>query len=263
MPKDPIRAVVVDDEPLARGLIVGLAAAHQGLSIVGQAGTGAGALRLIAETRPDLAFLDIKMPDIDGIELMRRLRELSNPPFIVLVTAFDQFAIDAFELDALDYLVKPIEKLRFKRSVERASEAVRSTHMQRLCREMVSVAAGEQRAVSGAPDAHVIIRQRDELIRVAENDILWLEAASQYVRIHTASDSFLVAEPLNKYHAKLDANNFVRVHRSAVINVARIVRISKNANGTHDLQLTDGTSITLSRSRKQLVRSLLRRMSAD
>ena len=251
-----IRVVIADDEPLARQLLERLVGAQPGLSIVGVAHSGHAAERLIAATKPDLVFLDIEMPEMTGVELTASLRASQASPLVIFITAFDRFATEAFDLDVLDYLVKPIAKERFSRAIERARKAICSRRAREPDEQATSVASPSVgRSIHGAPS--VTIRQRDELIRVPENDIYWLEAASQYVNVHTRNGSFLVAEPLKKYFARLAGPFFRRVHRSAVVNVNVVRRISRRPNGVHELQLANGAVVPLSRSRRALLPELL------
>jgi two-component system LytT family response regulator len=251
-----IKVVIADDEPLARQLLVHLVRAQPGLSIVGVAENGAVAERMIVESQPDLVFLDIKMPRMGGVELTESLRGSKRVPLIVFVTAFNRFAPDAFDLDVLDYLVKPVAKERFARAVDRARRAIRSRRVQALGEQIAAVAASDAERVE-EDDPYVVIKQRDELVRVLESDIFWLEAASQYVNIHTRDESFVVAEPMKKYFSRLTLPDFRRVHRSAVVNVSKVQRILKRPNGVHELELINGIGVPLSRSRKALVRELL------
>ena len=226
------------------------------MTVVGMANDGESARRLVEETAPDLVFLDVEMPKLSGVDLAASWRQRPDKPYVVFVTAFDRYAIRAFDLDALDYLVKPIDRHRLARSVERAKKAICSMRL-RVLAEKIAAATATGAMETPPHDRHIVIRQRDELLRIAESDIFWLEAASQYVRVHTASADYIIAEPMNKYHAKLTSDAFVRVHRSAVVNVHKIERVLKKANGTHELQLGNGVRVPLSRSRKALVDGFL------
>lgn len=250
-----ITVVIADDEPLARQLLARLIKAQPGLSIVGTAESGDEALRKIVEAEPDLVFLDVKMPKLTGVELTESLKSMPRKPLVVLVTAFDRFATEAFDLDVLDYLVKPVAKDRFARTIERARHAIRAKRVQELGERIAAVATSE--SADTDDDPFVIIRQRDELVRVRERDIYWLEAASQYVNIHTRDDCYVVAEPLKRYFARLQSPTFRRVHRSAVVNVGKIRRVLRRPNGVHELELANDDRVALSRSRKALVEELL------
>lgn len=251
-----IKVVIADDEPLARRLLVRLVDAQNDLSIAGVAHNGRNAESMIAELRPDLVFLDVNMPKMTGVEITEAIQQMPVAPFVVFVTAFDHYATTAFDLDVLDYLVKPIEKERFARAVDRARKAIKARRVEELGQEIAAVASPEpERPTSDAP--YVIIKQRDELIRVPEDDIYWLEAASQYVNIHTKDEQYVVSEPLKRYFSRLASPAFRRVHRSAVVNVQKVHRVLRRANGVHELELANGTRVALSRSRRALVDELL------
>jgi DNA-binding LytR/AlgR family response regulator len=181
-----IQVVIADDEPLARQLLVRLVREHGDLTVAGVADNGDTALRMVRETAPDLVFLDIRMPGMTGVELATAFRSLPACPLVVFVTAFDGYATEAFDLEVLDYLVKPVEKQRFVRAVDRARKALCARRVRDLGERIAAVATthGENPVGNGA-DPYVIVKQRDELIRIPERDIYWLEARSQYVSIHT------------------------------------------------------------------------------
>ena len=244
-----IRVVIADDEPLARQLLTRLVDSQPDLLTVGVAETGEAAWQLIRKTRPDLVYLDIKMPEMNGVELAAALRAQGNSPYIVFVTGYNQYATRAFDLDALDYLVKPIAKDRFRQSVERARKAIGADRLQEPGDGIGAVAADR--------DTRLTLRQGDELLRIDERDVYWLEAASQYVRVHTASHSYVVAESLNRFLQKLSPQLFKRVHRSAAINVSKVDRVLRRANGVHELKLCNGTAVPLSRSRRRQVSAFL------
>lgn len=250
-----IKVVIADDEPLARQLLSRLVNAQQGLTIVGIAEDGATAEQLIRQMQPDLVFVDVNMPRMNGVELTEALHAMTDAPLVIFVTAFDRFATRAFDLDVLDYLVKPIGKSRFTRAVERARKAIKSRQVQILGEEIAAVAS--PKGQEPAEQAFVMIKQRDELIRVPERDIYWLEAASQYVNIHTRDCCYVVAEPLKRYFSKLSSPDFKRVHRSAVVNVRKVRRVLRRPHGVHELELANGVGVALSRSRKALVQELL------
>lgn len=244
-PGRDLRVVIADDEPLARRLLARLVETEPGLLVVGVATDGEHARQLIAETRPDLVFLDIMMPRLSGVELMRRFGDDPWQPRVIFVTAFDHYAAKAFDLDALDYLVKPIEKARFARAVERARQA------------LTKATERSDADAAAATTASVRIRQGDEIVDVPERAIGWLEAASQYVRIHTGDRTFIVAETLGAFHRRLRSQAFIRVHRSAVVNVTRVARVLRRSNRVHELELDTGDRVPLSRSRRRLLADIL------
>jgi two-component system LytT family response regulator len=256
--EEKIRAIIADDEQLARQLLVTLADEQPDLSIVGLAENGDAAIRMIDAIKPDLVFLDVMMPKIDGIELMQSFSQKPDRPYVVFVTAFDEYAVRAFDLDALDYLVKPIERDRFAQTVARARAAIHAKRAQRLGEKVAAVSArADSSRQARNKESCVIVKRRDELIQIPENDIYWLEAASQYVHIHTQSNHYVVSESLNRYHARLSPDLFVRVHRSAVVNISKVKRVLRKQNGVHELKLENGAGVPLSRSRRTMVNEFL------
>lgn len=253
-----IRVIIADDEPLARQLLMRLVDAQPDLALVGVAETGESAWQMIRKARPDLVFLDIKMPEMNGVELAGLLRSHERSPYVVFVTGYNRYATRAFDLDALDYLVKPIAKERFRQSVDRARKAICADRLQELG-EKIAAVAGHDTGVAGtdARDVQLMLRQGDELLRIDERDVYWVEAASQYVRVHTDTHSYVVAEPLKRFLEKLSPHLFRRVHRSAAINVSKVDRVLRRANGVHELRLCNGVSVPLSRSRRRQVAAYL------
>lgn len=262
-PGDPaaataIRVVIADDEPLARQLLARLVDNQPDLLLVGAAETGEGAWQLIRKTRPELVFLDIKMPQMNGVELAGMLHAEGSRPYVVFVTGYNQYATRAFDLDALDYLVKPIAKDRFRQSVERARRAICADRLQELGERIAAVAGQDTGSGGGdARDVQLTLRQGDELLRIDERDVYWIEAASQYVRVHTETHSYVVAESLNRFLQKLSPDLFQRVHRSAAINVSKVDRVLRRPNGVHELKLCNGVAVPLSRSRRKQVDRIL------
>ncbi len=258
-PSTQVSTLVVDDEELARRLVGSFVRRDPELLLVGECEDGAEALDFIERRRPDLVFLDVQMPVMNGIELARRVARLDVVPYIVFVTAFDEFAIDAFELDALDYLVKPVEKARFRASVERAKVALRDREMLGLTARLLRL--GRQVTGSGAerPDAQELtIRDGNEVLQLTTDDIVWIEAANQYVQIHTEGRSYTVGESLGQYAKRIEDPRFFRIHRSALVNAAAVRRVTRQRNGTHLLELVVGEPLVVARSRAAIVPDILR-----
>lgn len=258
-PDVPIPTLVVDDEPLARNLVSALVRREPDLALAGECGDGASALDAIATLEPDLVFLDIHMPVLDGLAVVERLATLDHVPYVIFVTAFDDHAIRAFELNALDYLVKPLEKERFRSAVDRAKTAIRNREMLSLTERLLALG----RHVSDSrkrPDGEheLMVRSGDTLAQITTGDILWVEAANQYVQIHTAAKSYTVSESLSRYAKRIRDPRFFRIHRSALVNVAAVTRVTKKSNGTHRLRLSNGDSLTVARSRASMIPSILR-----
>lgn len=255
-----ISTLVVDDEVLARNLISSLVRREPGLMLIGECANGAAALEVIESSRPDLVFLDIQMPVMGGLAVAERLAGEDHLPYIIFVTAFDEYAIRAFELNALDYLVKPIEKDRFRAAVTRARKAIRDREMLALTERLFRLnrMANSERQHSDDCLQELTVRSGDAIIQLTTNDVIWIEAANQYVHIHTETRTYTVSESLGQYSKRLNDPRFFRVHRSALVNGAAVAGVSRQRNGTHLLRLRSGQTLVLARSRASMVPGILR-----
>jgi len=239
---------IVDDEPLARDLIRALVSQHQDLHVVGEA-AGADGAALIARTRPDIMFLDIQMPEVDGF----RLLELVGPeavPAVVFVTAYDRYALRAFEVHALDYLLKPIDERRFATALEHAKKSARGRRNGEVDARIAKLLA--ERASSRS---RFLVPVRGKVVVVDAEHIDWIEAADYYVSLHVSSPagsvSHLLRETMDDLEKQLDQDKFVRVHRSAIVNIDRVREIHPLFRGDCTVVLADGARVKLSRSRRK------------
>ena len=253
-----IRVLVVDDEPLARTLICRLVEKDADMLIIGTCSNGAEAMHKIDTLHPDLVFIDVQMPEKSGVEVVEKTTGAEGAPCFVFVTAFDQYAVRAFEVDALDYLLKPIQSDRFLAAILRAKKAIQQRRIRSLSRQIAKVESSYEGASDRAEDPHFTVRRGDELVSLAVSDIVWIEAAGQYVNVHTDRESYIVAESLKSYHKRLPDSMFIRVHRSAVVNRQKLARIFRRRNGVHSLELRDGSVVPLARSRKKMLNDLLK-----
>ncbi len=252
-----IKVLIVDDEPLAQRLIRSLVDNEPGLTAIGCCSDGAQARQEILKLKPDLVFLDVQMPKMSGVELMKGLSRTQALPYVVFVTAFGQYAVQAFDVDALDYLLKPVDEERFRIAVERAKKAIQQKRLRVLSEQIAEVTTSLSQPGSQDGKTHLIVKRGDELIRLSVDEIVWLEAASQYVKVHTTDSTYLVAESLKHYQRRLPRHLFTRIHRSAVVNRTRLSRVFKRPNGVHALELDNGTILSLARSRRGLLTDLL------
>jgi len=233
-----IRALIADDEPLARRGIRQLLAPHPDVTVVAEARNGAEAVRLLREHRPELVFLDVQMPELDGFAVLRA-PGADAPPAVVFLTAYDTFAVRAFEARALDYLVKPVEEARFEDALARVRERA---HARRVVRRLlVPTAAGE--------------------LLLDPDEIDWIEADDYYAAVHARGRRHLLRESLASLATRLDAERFVRAHRSAIVNVARVRELRAEPSGETVLVLRDGTRVPVSRRRREHVVQTLRRLA--
>lgn len=264
-PSSRLRVVIVDDEPLARrGLEIRLA--DEDVDIVGQYGDGASAIAALRDDRPDLVFLDVQMPGIDGFETLRRI-PAAQMPLVVFVTAYDHYAIRAFEASAVDYLLKPVEDGRLSQALTRVRQARARRDADTHCAHLLGL-IGE---LSGKPpltlddalrpDALERLRAEDKLavrdggrtVRVDLRSIRWIDAAGDYMCIHTDGDgpngrTLVLRATMRQLERQLDALRFPRIHRSTIVNASRIVETRPHTNGECFLRLDCGQELKLSRS---------------
>lgn len=227
-----IRTVVVDDEPLARSSLKVLLRQDPAVELVSECGSGMEALREIRGKKPDLVFLDVQMPECDGFDVLEQLgKEL--PPALVFVTAYDQYALRAFEAGALDYLLKPFDNARFGRALERAKERI---------------ALGKD-----APIERLAVKNAGEILFLKISEIDWIEAADYYVCLHVGARTHLSRRSMNEVEEELGAGQFCRIHRSAIVNLERIRRLEVSEEGGTDVVLGDETRLPLSRRYRKRV----------
>jgi two-component system, LytTR family, response regulator len=258
-----IKVLIVDDEPLARKGVALRLREYPDIEIVGMCSDGKQAIQRIPELAPDLVFLDIQMPLVSGIEVLRAL-PAETLPVIIFLTAFDEHALAAFEVQALDYLLKPIDEVRFFAAVERARRLIKLKHQSVLYSHTSVSQDSSREARNVSPFRRFAVRNGKELTFVETTTIDWVEAAGDYVQLHVKDKTYLLRESLNAMETMLDRNDFVRIHRSAIIRLDRIVRIAALANRDGYLTLNNGTSLRVSRSySKRLKNSLRNRKSAE
>jgi two-component system LytT family response regulator len=253
----PLRVLVVDDEPLARSGVAELAGRDPELVVVGQCGDGAGALAAIRSLRPDLVLLDVQLPELDGFELLRRL-EPGERPAVVFITAYDHFAVRAFDVHAIDYLVKPFDDTRFAEAVTRAKSAVRDARAGRLNERLSDLLEH----LAGAPPAdawltRIVVKTGGRVVLVRVDEIDWIEAADYCVKLHVRDKVHVLRESLQALETRLDPARFFRVHRSAIVNLDRVTELPPLFKGEHVVLLRDGTRLKLSRSRRVRLESRL------
>ncbi|HEX8409599.1 MAG TPA: LytTR family DNA-binding domain-containing protein [Thermoanaerobaculia bacterium] len=235
-----ITALIVDDEPLARKRMRKLLRASDDVTVVGEAAGGEEALSLVAERQPQVVFLDVQMPRLDGFEVVRRIAPESRP-LIVFVTAYEQYALDAFRAAAVQYLLKPIEREPLRLAMTRVRELVAARSNPSLADFLTRL---EQRT---AYMQQIAVKSKGgvRLIRIEQID--WFESAGNYVRLHVGSERFLLRQTMNGLEQKLDPRQFVRIHRTTIVNLARIRDMRGASHGDHIVVLHDDTQLLLSR----------------
>lgn len=244
----PITALIVDDEPLARKRMRSLLR-DSALTVVGEAACGEEALRIINEQAPQVVFLDVQMPRMDGFEVVRRIPPESRP-LIVFVTAYQQYALDAFRAAAVQYLLKPVERDSLRLALTRVQELVAARSSPSLTAFLERV---QQRT---AFMQHVAVKSKGRVRLVPVEQIDWFESAGNYVRLHVGSEHFLLRHTTHGVEQKLDPTQFVRIHRATIVNLQRIRETRPASHGDYVVVLHDGTQLQMSRAyRERLDRS--------
>jgi two-component system LytT family response regulator len=245
-----IRVLVVDDEPVARERLVGLLQLQSDIELVGQCSNGLETVTAIETLSPDLVFLDVQMPEMDGFEVVRAL-EADRVPAVVFVTAYDEYAVRAFEVHALDYLLKPFSSVRFRATLAHAREQLDRHHASDLGRKLLSLAPVLGTTSKAFAAQRLLVRSTGRVHFVRTSEIDWCEAAGNYVRLHVGEESHLFRETMNGLESKLDPQQFVRIHRSTIVNVERIQELRSSLNGECAVFLRSGAKLTLSRGYRE------------
>jgi len=257
-----IRALVVDDEPAARAAIRALLADDPEIHVVGECADGRTALDAIRSEAPDLLFLDVQMPEMDGFTLLSRL-DATELPVVIFVTAYDHYALRAFEVHAQDYLLKPFDDERFRCAVAHAKQQVRQGKLGRLSDRLVALLDGVARPPAVASNGQYLkrlaIKAGGRVTILGVKDIDWIEAEGDYVKIHAGRAWHLLRETMKHLEAQFDPARFVRIHRSTIVNVERIKELQPYFRGEYVVVLHDGTSLKLSRGYKEHLEAALGR----
>ena len=245
-----IRALIVDDEPFARERVRRLLTSDADIELVGECADGFAAVQMIEERAPDLLFLDIQMPGKTGFDVLEEL-DAEQTPVVVFLTAYDQYAVRAFDACALDYLLKPFDEERFERALHRAKTQIRrDATLEDSEDDMASPFAS--REATGATNAaatleRFVVKAAGRIFFLKADEVDWIEAYGNYVRLHVGKSAYLLREPIGSMEARVDANRFLRIHRSALVNVERIREMQPMFHGQYTVVLHDGTQLTLSR----------------
>lgn len=249
-----VRVVLADDEPLVRRGLTAFISAEPGLTIVGEARNGLEAVDVIRAERPDLVFLDVQMPELDGFGVLDAL-EGEPLPAIVFVTAYDEYAIRAFDVHAVDYLLKPFDEERFRVALRRVRSRL-GEHRQQSLDERLEAVLAELRAREQYAD-RLLVKNGGRVTVVQVDDVDWIEAADNYVRVHTSRGRYLMREPIKVLERKLNPRHFARVHRSAIVNLARVRELQPLFSGEYAIILSTGAKLTLSRGYRDAFRDRL------
>lgn len=254
MKNAPIKALIADDEALARKFIRRMLKDDHEIEIVGECSNGREALAMIRKQNPDLVFLDVQMPEMDGFAVLDSI-ETERLPEIIFATAYEQYAIRAFELHALDYLLKPFDQTRFKDAIKHAKERFRSER-QNEGRIQINALLESIKTKPQYLD-RLMIKAAGRITFLSTDEITWIEADDKYVHLHTDKINPMVRQTLSAMETQLDPKKFRRIHRSAIVNVERIKELQPLFSGEHSILLVDGTKLTLSRNYKDKLFELL------
>ena len=261
---DQIRTIIVDDEPLGRSRIAALLEDEEDIEVIAQCGDGVEALRVIGESNPDLLFLDVQIPEMTGFDLLDALDRF-NPPVVIFVTAHDEFALRAFDVHALDYILKPFDDERFYHALDRARAQIRdhdATALHHRLRDFLTDAPDFRRGPSTSENerrrlTRIVVKDGDRILFLKVDDVDWIEAADYYAKIHVGGHTYLIRETLANLEEQLDPERFVRIHRSTIVNLDRVQEMQPWFHGAFVVILVDGTELRLSRSRREHLQSRL------
>ena len=251
-----IRTLVVDDEPLARSRLVNLLNTCADILLIGECGNGKEATTCIKKYRPDLVFLDIQMPDLDGFDVLTDLK-LDRSPFIIFVTAYDHFAIKAFDIHAVDYLLKPFDDDRFMQALEHAREQIHINDQAVLNQKLLRV-LDEFRDEKYEQPETIFVQHRGQTRSIHVLDIGWIEAHGNYLKLHVDNRRYLIRSTLQAFYEGLNRDHFLRIHRSLIINKLKTQRIRYRGNNEYQFVMEGDTSLTSGRSFREEIELYLK-----
>ena len=251
-----IRVAIADDEPLARERLSGLLSSEPDVELVAQARDGEEAVTAIHDQTPDLVFLDVQMPQMNGFEVIEAVGT-DRMPLVIFVTAYDQHALKAFQVRALDYLLKPFDRERFTDSLQRARKQLERDETGDLGRRLLALVKDLRRDQPRSD--RLVVKSGGRLFFLRTDEIDWVEAAGNYVRLHVGNASHLLRETMNAIEGRLDPEKFFRIHRSRIVNMERIQELQPWLNGEYAVLLRTGTRLTLSRGYREKLQDRLGR----
>ena len=253
-----IRALVVDDEPMARDRVLSLLQHEEDVEVVGECGDGTQAVTAIHNQAPDLVFLDVQMPGHNGFEVIEAVGA-ERMPTVIFVTAYDEYALKAFEVHALDYLLKPFGRDRFQQTLQHARAILERRRAGDLGRRLLALVNDIKTEPGPTRLDRLVVKSGGRVFFLRTDQIDWIEAAGNYVRLHLGEESHLFRETMNRMEARLDGRRFVRIHRSRIVNTERVKELQPWFNGEHVVILQNGTRLTLSRGYREKLQEQLKR----
>ena len=259
-----IKTIIADDEPLAREKIRNLLEQDPDIELIGECADGIETVTAIRNQQPDLVFLDVQMPELDGFGVLKALHD-SNMPTLIFVTAYDQYALRAFEVHALDYLLKPFDRERFQKALQRAKEHIRKEKSGEVNEKLLTLLEDLKSEKSNNHERkyldRLVIKAGGRVTFLKTEEIDWIEAAGNYIRLYIGKDSHLLRETMNNIQTKLDPEKFLRIHRSTILKIDRIKELQPWYHGEYFVTLENGKQLTSSRSYRHQLSKLLENSS--
>lgn len=257
---EKIRVLIVDDEPLARRGIRHQLKTETDVEIIGEAANGREAVEAVKREKPDLVFLDVQMPLLDGFRVIETLGAEHLPPAVVFVTAFDEHAIRAFEVNALDYLLKPVDPKRLQKTLERVRRQIKNSHIGEPDEKLLALLRDVQSLKTTPPEysRRVAVKENGRIILLDINEINWIAAQGNYIELHAKDKNYLLRETMDQMESKLDPQEFLRLRRSIIVRVAVIKELHPLFNGEFEVVLKTGAKLSSSRRYRQNLDALLK-----
>ncbi len=258
---NPVKAIISDDERLAREYLKQLVAKHDNIEIVGECRNGIETVNAIFALQPDLLFLDIQMPDLNGFDVIREVQKETKMPAVVFTTAYEQFALKAFDVSAVDYLLKPFTEERFTQAVTKVlglMEKDKQSETNTAIETLLALYNQKKNLFGpGTYPSRLLVKANKRIFFVSVEDIIWLEASGDYVKIHLQDAHYLINDSLSNIEQTLDPRRFIRVHRSHIVNLECIIEFKPYFNGEYILVMSNRQEVKLSRSYKDKISTLL------
>jgi two-component system, LytTR family, response regulator len=264
MKEQVIRVLIVDDEVLARRILKSLLKNRPDIELAGECRSGMEAVEMIRREKPNLVFLDIQMPEMNGFQVIEALKP-EEIPEVIFVTAYDQYAVKAFDIHAIDYLLKPFDDERFEKALERARLHISQNNQNRLSRQLIDFLNQwrEKDQFQQLPPERIPVKDHGRISFVAVREIDWVEASDQYVTLHCDKKTYLVRETMNELEARLSSKYFFRIHRSSLVNLQSVTELRVNKQGECHAVVKDGSFLKVSRNKRTEFEEALLQTQSD
>ena len=252
-----ISTLLVDDEPFARESLKIFLAEHEGFRVIGECSNGLQAIQAINQQKPDLVFLDVQMPEVNGFEVLTEI-ETDRPPVEIFATAYEKYALQAFEANAIDYLLKPFERSRFREAIQKAVRYINGNNGEWLgqIRELLRT-YNKLKSAEGQYKQRILVKEKKKYFLVDLDDVYFFEASGDYVVIHKEKSTHLINDSMNNLESKLDPEQFVRIHRSTIMNLRYVDNLQPYFNGEFHITVKNGAKLKLSRNYRDKIKTIL------